>query len=280
MKEAFVALEAFSQRLHRNTLFEWTTVAVILISSLAIGAKSYTLPPQAETGLVLLNAVVTAYFLAEICIRIIAAGGFRPFFRAGWNIFDFIIVTISLIPVPEEQDYVLLARLLRLFRVMRLIYIVPQLRLMVGALLRVLPRINYVALMMFIIFYIYGVIGNSMFEKVDADLWGDVGLAMLTLFRVATLEDWTDVMYATMEHYPLSWIYFVTFIFLSAFVFLNMMIGVIVESLNEEYNATERKATHEWQAEVDARLGRIEEKVDALGSPPTHPAAKSPPAHP
>lgn len=271
MQPMIAALERLSRRLHSNTLFEWVTVAVILVSSLTIGAKSYTLPPQAEQVVLALDAAITVYFLVEIIVRVLAAGGFRAFFRSGWNIFDFIIVAISLIPVPAEQDYVLLARLLRLFRVMRLIVIVPQLRAMVGALLRVLPRINYVALMMFIIFYIYGVIGTSLFERIDPSLWGDVGVAMLTLFRVATLEDWTDVMYATMEHYPWSWLYFVSFIFLSAFIFLNMMIGVIVESLSEEYGAEEQAREQQRRAEMETRLQRIEDKLQQLldrGAPP------------
>lgn len=82
-----------------------------------------------------------------------------------------------------------------------------------------------IALLMFIIFYIYGAIGSMFFADVDEYLWGDVAASMLTLFRVATFEDWTDVMYATMEPYPLSWLYYLTFIFLTAFVFLNLSGG-------------------------------------------------------
>lgn len=263
MKSTIIRLEQFLHRLHGNLLFEWTTVAVILISSLSIGAKSYQLPAMADTVIHFLDSLITVYFLTEIVIRVIVAGGFRAFFRHGWNIFDFIIVAGSLIPV-DESEYALLARLLRLFRVMRLIYIVPQLRVLISALLKVLPRISYVALMMFIIFYIYAAVGNILFAEINPDLWGDIGVAMLTLFRVATLEDWTDVMYETMAVFPLSWIFYVSFIFLSAFIFLNMMIGVILEALNEEYNAEEKAARAHRQAELDARLQRIEEQLQRL----------------
>ena len=127
-------------------------------------------------------------------------------YRNGWNWFDFIIVACSLIPL-EDSSYVLLGRLLRLFRVMRLISFIPQLRLLTTALIKALPRMAYVAVMMFVIFYMYAALGSLLFERIDPELWGDIGTAMLTLFRVATFEDWTDVMYATMKIYPLSWIF-------------------------------------------------------------------------
>lgn len=264
MAALFSRLERASQRLHANPYFEWTTVAVIIVSSLGIGVKSYALPPQVGAAITFLDHAITFYFLIEIVIRIAAAGGWRRFFRSdsgwnGWNIFDFIIVSGSLIPVDESQ-YALLARLLRLFRVLRLIIIVPELRKLITALLKVIPRIAYVALMMFVIFYMYGAVGNLLFAAINPVLWGDIGLSMLTLFRVATLEDWTDVMYETMAVYPLSWIFYLTFIFLSAFVFLNMMIGVIIEALSEEQNASASTA----QQQLEQRLARIEALLQQL----------------
>lgn len=196
------------------------------------------------------------------------------FFSKGWNIFDFLIVTASLIPV-DESEYALLARLLRLFRMMRLIYFVPQLRLLVNALLLAVPRMAYVALMMFVIFYIYGAAGNLFFADVNEYLWGNVGRSMLTLFRVSTFEDWTDVMYETMEIYPLSWTYYLSFIFLSAFVFLNMMIGVIINVLQEEHdrdivNAREKERLQllSQLTEVDKRLQGIEAALHNKIPPP------------
>ncbi|MGI9298098.1 MAG: ion transporter [Gammaproteobacteria bacterium] len=252
--------------LRRNALFEWFTVAVIIFSALAIGAKSYDIPAAARAALFVLDHLVTLYFVAEIAVRYFADGG-RAFWRRGWNIFDFVVVAASLIPV-DESEYALLARLLRLFRVMRLIFFVPQLRLMVEALLAAMPRMSYVALMMFVIFYIYGAAGNLFFAEINGVLWGDVGVSMLTLFRVATLEDWTDVMYETMEWYPLSWIFYVSFIFLSAFVFLNMMIGVVINVMQEAHERMMRedrgvKTTDEHLAEISSRLKNLEESAQS-----------------
>ncbi|MGI9305965.1 MAG: ion transporter [Gammaproteobacteria bacterium] len=249
--------------LRHNTLFEWFTVAVIILSALTIGVKSYDMPEWAHVLLRALDWAVTLYFVAEITVRYFADGG-RAFWRRGWNIFDFIIVAASLIPV-DESEYALLARLLRLFRVMRLVFFVPQLRQMVEALLTAIPRMGYVALMMFIIFYIYGAAGNLFFAEVNETLWGDVGVSMLTLFRVATFEDWTDVMYETMETYPFSWIFYLSFIFLAAFVFLNMMIGVIINVMQESHDsgAGEKENTapntEKQLAEINRRLQKLEE---------------------
>jgi len=112
---------------------------------------------------------------------------------------------------------------------------VPELRLLINALLKAIPRMGYIALLMFVIFYIYAAIGSIIFHQINEVLWGDVSIAMLTLFRVATFEDWTDVMYETMAVYPLSWIFYLTFIFLTAFIFLNMMVGTILEVMSEEH---------------------------------------------
>ena len=117
---------------------------------------------------------------------------------------------------------------------LRLISIIPELRLLITALVKSLPRMGYIVLLMFIIFYIYAAIGSVLFEHINPVLWGNISIAMLTLFRIATFEDWTDVMYETMTEYPLSWIFYLTFIFLTAFVFLNMMIGVILDVMQKE----------------------------------------------
>ena len=157
----------------------------------------------------------------------------KAFFKNGWNIFDTLIVIGSLIPTGGSG--VLLARLLRVFRVLRLVSMVPELRLLINALIKAIPRMGYIALLMFVIFYIYAAIGSMFFHNINDVLWGDVSISMLTLFRVATFEDWTDVMYETMAVHPLSWIYYLSFIFLTAFIFLNMMVGTILEVMGKEH---------------------------------------------
>ncbi len=251
------------QTIRDNKAFELFVIAVIIFSSLMIGIRTYELNPTFETVLIALDYGVTLFFVIEILIRMAAEDRLRDFFKKGWNIFDFIIVVVSLIPL-DDSEYALIARMLRLFRVMRLISFIPELRVLVSALITALPRMGYVALLMFIIFYLYAVIGNLMFSHINPTLWGDLGISLLTLFRVATFEDWTDVMYETMEVYTLSWMYYISFIFFSAFVFLNMMIGIVVDVLDEEHKKMEAEKLGTTLEEHQGFELRIEQEVSDL----------------
>lgn len=217
----------------RSKIFQGLVIAVIVLSALLVGVKTHNLPSQAITVLAILDVGVTVFFVVELVIRFLACRHKKQFFKSGWNIFDTVIVIGSLIPAGGSG--VLIARLLRVFRVLRLVSMVPELRLLINALIKAIPRMGYIALLMFVIFYIYAAIGSIMFEKINETLWGDVSISMLTLFRVATFEDWTDVMYETMAIHPFSWIYYITFIFLTAFIFLNMMVGTILDVMGEEH---------------------------------------------
>jgi len=225
--------------LRDNKLFEMFIIGVIIFSALVIGAKTYDVTPGLVRLFEILDMSVTLFFLVEIIIRMLAERGLKAFFSKGWNVFDFIIVTASLIPV-EESEMALLGRLLRIFRVLRLVSIIPELRVMLNAFLKSLPRMGYVSLLMFIIFYIYAAIGSILFHNINTSLWDNISISLLTLFRVATFEDWTDVMYETMQVYPLSWIYYLSFIFMVAFIFLNMMIGIVLEVLQKEHEEFDR----------------------------------------
>ena len=251
------------QRIESSRIFQIVVISIIILSALTIGAKTYELPPLAEKSLGLMDIGITLFFLIEILFRFTACPNKKRFLMDGWNLFDTLVVVGSLIPL-DNSDAVLLGRLLRVFRVLRLVSVVPELRSLINALLKAIPRMGYIALLMFIIFYIYAAMGSMFFADVDEFLWGDVSIAMLTLFRVATFEDWTDVMYATMEPYPLSWIYYLTFIFLTAFVFLNMMIGAILEVMSEEQNAEEAKKAHDERDEIARQLQAVQLQLKEL----------------
>ncbi|TPH12510.1 ion transporter [Litorilituus lipolyticus] len=221
------------KKIDNSKVFQGIIIAVIILSALLIGAKTHNLSENAIAILAMLDSAVTVFFVIEIVIRYLAYPNKKQFFKNGWNIFDTVIVIGSLIPAGGTG--VLLARLLRVFRVLRLVSMVPELRLLINALLKAIPRMGYIALLMFVIFYIYAAIGSMLFHNINEVLWGDVSISMLTLFRVATFEDWTDVMYETMTVFPISWIYYLSFIFLTAFVFLNMMVGTVLEVMGQEH---------------------------------------------
>ncbi len=222
--------------LNNNKLFQFFIISVIIFSALMIGVKTYDIDPVYLKIVEYIDIGITYLFLFEIIVRFIADGHSLAFFKKGWNVFDSMIVAVSLIPI-DDSEMVLLARLVRIFRVLRLISIIPELRILISALLKALPPMGYVLLLMFIIFYIYAAAGSLLYDDINPELWGDIAVSMLTLFRIVTFEDWTDVMYETMAVYPLSWIYYLSFIFLNAFVFLNMMIGIVIERMQSEHDA-------------------------------------------
>ncbi|MDX1458170.1 MAG: ion transporter [Marinobacter sp.] len=251
------------RRIEASKVFQGTVIAIIILSALTIGAKTYDIPPLVADVLAVLDNGITLFFLVEILFRFGVHADKKRFLLDGWNLFDTLVVIGSLVPL-DNSEAVLLGRLLRVFRVLRLVSVVPELRFLINSLLKAIPRMGYIALLMFIIFYIYAAMGAMFFAEVDKTLWGDVAVAMLTLFRVATFEDWTDVMYATMESYPLSWLYYLTFIFLTAFVFLNMMIGAILEVMSEEQNAKQAQKAHDEREEMTRRLAEVQNQLREL----------------
>lgn len=252
------------EQLRANKLFELAVIAIIILSALLIGAKTYEETSRFQQALVVLDMGVTAFFLAELLIRMAAEKRLIDFFKKGWNVFDFLIVVASLVPL-NDSEMVLLARLLRIFRVLRLVSMIPELRILMVALFKSIPRMGYVLLLMFIIFYIYGAVGSFLFVDVDPKLWGNISLAMLTLFQVATFESWaTAVLYPAMEHYPYAWIYFLTFIFLNAFVFLNMMIGIVLDVMQKESVAIELENGEGEAAELHGLRSDVRELRDQL----------------
>jgi voltage-gated sodium channel len=263
------SLQTSFLKIRNNNFFEFIVIAVILLSALSIGIKTYPINPKFKVAFQVFDIVITIFFLTEVIIRLRAEERMLDFFKYGWNVFDFIIVATSLMPM-ESSDMAILARLLRIFRVLRLVSIIPELRILINALLVSIPRMGYVLLLMFIIFYIYGAAGNFLFSDINSTLWGNISIAMLTLFRIATFEDWTDVMYETMEVHHMSWIYYLSFIFFTAFIFLNMMIGIVVGVLQEEHEKHNREINSgeaggevhwikEQVIELNQRMKRIEE---------------------
>lgn len=172
-------------------------------------------------------------------------------------------MVVSLIPI-EDSEMAIAGRLIRIFRVLRMVSIIPELRLLLNSLVKALPQLSYVMMLMFIIFYIYAAIGSTFFAPVNEELWGDIAISMLTLFRVMTFEDWTDVMYEVQEQYGISWLYFLSFIFFTAFAFLNMVIGIVVNVLEQERQKVEGERSHDQHDENLTELRHLRQEIAEL----------------
>ena len=219
--------------IRNSRFFNTLVISVIIASALYDGVASYDIPPRYVYLLEFFDYGITLFFTIEIIIRIVAERSLIKFFKDGWNVFDFLIVAVSLIPVGGAES-VFVARLLRIVRILRIITVIPAFRHIIEALIKTVPRVGFIALLMFLFIYVWGAICALLFEDADPEHWENIGVAMLTLVQVATYDDWAAVMGNVIEIYPLAWIYFVSFIIINAVVLLNMVIGVIVDVMTTE----------------------------------------------
>ena len=230
-----------------------TTIIIIAYASI-LGFKTLDeVDTHYDFFLKFADYFVTVYFVFELAIKMVAEKKFINFFKSGWNLFDFIIVLITLFPL-ESSNYAAIARLMRVFRILRLFTARPELKAIIDMLIKAIPAIIDIVILMFIIFYIYAIIGNFFFEELPSGLWENFLVSMLTLFRVLTFEDWTDVMYEAMEVYPWAWTYFVSFIIIAAFVFFNLFVAVIIGEMQKLQEADMKEEIHEDSLKLDALL--------------------------
>lgn len=256
----FSDIKASFIKLRNNDYFEFFVISVILLSAIGVGFRTYeeSFDPIAFLYLSYLDYFITTVFLIEIIIRLVAEKNTLDFFKSPWNVFDFVIVAISLIPI-ESLNSILLARLVRVFRLLRLVSFIPQFRILIESFLKAVPRVGYILLFMFVEFYIFAAIGSILFSELSPQHWGNVGLAMLTLFQTATLEGWPDLMYQSLELNRFSWIFFVVFIILNSLVFMNMIIGVIIDVIVKE-NDKESPENIILLQEIKTKLENLESK--------------------
>jgi voltage-gated sodium channel len=272
-------MKAFAQRIVTARWFEPFMIGLILFNAVLIGLEtSKEFVERYDGWLRVGNDIILGVFIVEAVLKITAvAPRFRLYFGDGWNLFDFSIVVLSLVPATE--DFALVARLVRILRVLRLVSAMPQLRLIVATLVRSIPSMGHVILLMSIIFYIYAVTGFHLYHEHDAEHWGSLGAALLTLFQMVTLEGWVEVMDTALELHDWSWIYFVSFVLIGTFVMLNLFIAVVINNLDasksEKLDRLRDQTTHEEIVEELERtreaLASLQRKIEALpvrSSPP------------
>tara|TARA_B100000427_G_scaffold298853_1_gene280125 strand:- start:172 stop:861 length:690 start_codon:yes stop_codon:yes gene_type:complete len=215
-------------KLNSSRIFQFSVISIIILNAVTLGISTYELNSILKNTIQILDYGITVFFVIEILIRFISEPKKLNFFKSGWNIFDTIIVLISLIPIPNNSSFLLL-RLLRVFRVLRLISVIPELKKIIEALINSIKKVFYVSLLLFIILYIYATIGSILFGEIIPYRWSDVGVSLITLFQVLTLSSWETVMLPLQEIFWWAWIYFFSFIIICAITMMNLLIAVIVD---------------------------------------------------
>ncbi|MCH9671651.1 MAG: ion transporter [Gammaproteobacteria bacterium] len=268
-------MKALARRVVESNWFQRAIITLIIINGIVVGLEtSPEINERFGVVLHLINQAILLVFVIEVVLKLTAVWPrVSDYFRDGWNVFDFLIVAVSLIPATGE--FATVARLLRLLRVMRLVSTIPELRLIVTTLVRSIPSMGHVVILMSLLFYVYGISGYHLFHDVDPTHWRSLGISLLTLFRIVTLEDWTDVMYAAMAAYPWAWIYFVSFVVTGTFVVVNLFIAVVLNNLEESKAEAlaalqpplsrdellkEMRATQSALAKLQERMERFEDR--------------------
>lgn len=261
----------FCKRIAANALFHDAIIVVIILNAIILGLETSPRLMQSASGLLLLlNWIIQAIFVFELAVRILAHWP-RPasFFRSGWNVFDFMVVTVAFLPV--NGGFATIGRLLRLLRVTRLVSVFPQLRLIITTMLLSIPSMGHVVLLLSLLLYVYGIAGVYMFREADPMHWGTLGTALLSLFQVVTLEGWIELQRALLPERPWAWVFFASFIVVAVFVVINLFIAVVINNLEkarekEQRIADDNSPEHELLGRVAALKREIEGLEAALRS--------------
>jgi voltage-gated sodium channel len=236
----------------------FTIIGVIVFNAIILGMEtSSTIMGSLGPLILALDTACLAIFVVEIALKLIALG--PRFFRSGWNLFDFVIVGIALIPAAQGLSVL---RALRILRVLRIVSAVPSLRRVVEGLLTALPGMGSVFLLMSIIFYIGAVMATKLFAANFPEWFGTIGASLYTLFQIMTLESWSmGIVRPVLEIYPYAWAFFVPFIMVTTFAVVNLIVGLVVNSMQEAHAEESNAATDKYRDEVLERLKVIEERL-------------------
>lgn len=254
----------------RTVLADWLAkpavgnfiIGVILINAVLLGMEtSETIMSRFGPVILFLDQLCLAIFVVELLAKLFAHGG--RFFRSGWNIFDFVIVGIALVPSAQGLSVL---RALRILRVLRVISVAPSLRRVVEGFVTALPGMGSVFLLMGIIFYIGSVMATKLFGNTFPDWFGTLGHSAYSLFQIMTLESWSmGIVRPVMEVYPYAWAFFVPFIMMTTFAVVNLLVGLIVNSMQDAHAADEEERTDAYRDEVLSRLAAIEARLNDQG---------------
>ena len=254
-------LRIAAAKLVESTCFTRFITFVILVNAVGLGLETSAEVMQKWGDIIYFaDRLALVIYCVEISLKLFAFRG--AFFRSGWNIFDFAIVAVALIPASGAFGVL---RALRVLRVLRLFSVVPRLRSVVDALLSALPGMGSVVVVMGIVFYVAAVVATKLFGSAFPDWFGGVGRSMYSLFQVMTLESWSmGIVRPVMEVYPLAWIFFVPFIVVTSFAVLNLFIALLVNSMQSQQEAERHREAEAIKDAAHADSRALQEEMREL----------------
>jgi voltage-gated sodium channel len=243
------------QTLLESNRFRYSILGVILFNAILLGLETVPQVMAVAGPLILaLDTLCLGIFTTEILLKLYAFRG--AFFKSGWNLFDFVIVGISLVPGSEGLSVL---RALRVLRLLRVVSVAPSLKRVVEGLITALPGMGSVFLLMALIFYIGSVMATKLFGASFPQWFGDLGNSGYSLFQIMTLESWSmGIVRPVMEVYPYAWMFFLPFILVTTFAVVNLLVGLIVNSMQDAHHLEDNEKTDAYRDEIKERLDNIE----------------------
>ncbi|MFP4537837.1 MAG: ion transporter [Dichotomicrobium sp.] len=235
--------------------WERTILTIIVLNAVTLGLEtSGTVMAQVGPLLLALNYVFLSIFVVEIAARLIVHGA--SFWRDPWSVFDFLVVGVALIPATESLSGL---RALRILRVLRLISAVPSMRRVVTGLFAAVPGMTTVVMLLSLIFYVFSVMATMLYGEAFPEYFGTIGRSAYSLFQIMTLESWSEeIVRPVLDVYPMAWAFFIPFILVTTFAVLNLFIGIIVDSMQEQ-------ARERLEALQEQSLADVESQREAAG---------------
>ena len=206
-----------------------------------------------------LDQVCLAIFVIELVLKLIVYNWRFP--RDAWNIFDFLVVAVSFVP---DMGMLSSARILRVLRVFKLISGVRQMRVILSAIMKAIPGIAWSGILLLLLYYVYGIIGTVLFGKAFPDWFGSLGASVYSLFQIMTLESWSmGIARPVIAVFPLAWIYFVSYILITSFVVMNIVVGIVLNSINES-SSEDGESANDDTASIEAEFEKLKNQVQAV----------------
>ena len=251
-------------KLVNHHIFHNIITGVILLQALVLALETFS---EFKSYIFLfgyINTLVLTIFIIEAILKMAA---FYPqpykYFKDGWNILDFSIIIISL--VPFVGDFTTVARLIRLLRITRLTNRSKEMSVMVMTIVKSLPSMVNIFLLLSLLFFIYGIAGYYLFSSIDSTHWGTLPKSLITLFKILTLEGWVEIMAAVTDVNPLNGIFFVSFIVIGTFIVINIFVAIIVKKSEEAYKYIQSEFPNKIsQTEILEEIKEIRKMIESL----------------
>lgn len=242
-----------------SNLFQNFILAIIVLNAAIMGILTVqNLPVAIHKMLTILDTACLCFFIVELLMKIVV---YRfHFFRSGWNLFDMVIVLLSLF---SEFSFFSVFRIFRIFRVLRslkalksfrafrLVSDLRNLRIIIEAVGRSIPGIFWSGMLLVLVYYIFSIMGTTLFGLQFPDWFGTIGKSFYTLFQVMTLESWSmGISRPVMEVFSWAWLYFVPFVLCTSFLIMNVVVGIVVNAISE---VSESQADEEREISEDVQ---------------------------